>query len=488
MAVSKLNPVSGGVSPKVFKYTTTGLSTFTLPSGYGVGNPLMAEVTILAGGGSAGKGFYASSTSIGVAGGGGAGGALKTFLSLTSDINVHVGKGGICSSSTTLGGNGEYSYIGTSTPKNLFINPQFLGYGDTPSYYMVGYPFESTTTVTTSAAAVRGATILLSSFSSNSPFHGQTYAVKASTSYTFSLYGRITSGAAAFRLDLVYFTSDGTSISTTSGSTFTCAINTWNRAEVGGTSPSTAAYCTLRITRISGTTEPEISNAQFEEGVTTASTYVDGDSTGYVWAGVKTGSATLLASDTMYIANGGGGGAGIFAGTPNSEIIGFSGGCSGGGALKATTSSNRLLGGNGGGLGGHAEKYFLTPAAGATATNSTEYNYYNKYADFNFGSSPVQFTSASKNNYIGSGGIADSDGYGKGGSGSRSTVGNFSELLFQESTVNAAYLARAKTLANGRNNFGDGGSALNIGNLSSGTLSTIEGNGGSGLVIIKYWS
>jgi hypothetical protein len=305
------------------------------------------------------------------------------------------------------------------------------------------------------------------------------------------MYHQITSGSSAGRLNLVFFTSDGTSISTINGSTFTNVINTWNRAHVGGTSPSTAAYCTLQVQKISGNTEPFISNAQFEEGVTTPSTYVDGDSTGYVWAGIKTGTVTLLASETMNIANGGGGGSGILQ-NMNADIPGFSGGCSGGGATRSATGSNRLVGGNGGGLGGHAEKYFVTPSAGGTATDvGPEENFYNVYADFGLGSNAVRFSNTAKNNYIGSRGIANSDGYGAGGEGHRGTIGGidvFSQLIFQDSTSNDAFIARAKTITNGRNNFGEGGSAIGICNLSFGTATAIAGDGGSGLVIIKYWS
>jgi len=160
MAVSKLNPVSSGVSQKTIEYTTPGLSTFTLPSGYGVGNPLLAEVTILGGGGSAGRGFYTDTNTFGLGGGGGAGGIVKKQLSLTANMNVYVGSGGACYGTNTInGGNGEFSYIGTGTPKNLFINPQFLGYVGTTAGSATDPAFANTSFSLSYAPAIRGGTL-----------------------------------------------------------------------------------------------------------------------------------------------------------------------------------------------------------------------------------------------------------------------------------------------------------------------------------------
>jgi hypothetical protein len=49
MAVSKLNPVSGGVIRKQTTFTSSG--TFTLPAGYGAGQPLLVDIEICGGGG-----------------------------------------------------------------------------------------------------------------------------------------------------------------------------------------------------------------------------------------------------------------------------------------------------------------------------------------------------------------------------------------------------------------------------------------------------
>jgi hypothetical protein len=491
MAVSKLNPVSGGVTPKVFTYTTPGVSTFTLPSGYGAGNPLRAEVTILAAGGSAGKGYYNSGTNMGAGGGGGAGGIFKGELALTSNMNVQVGRGGACYGTNTIhGGNGELSYIGNGTPKNLFINPQFIGLTSALGSSMIELPFAYSIGVLNIGSAVRGNVMELQNWGSISAWNGQTYAVKPSTQYTFSMHNF--GGTSQFRYQMQFFTADGTFISTSSGSTITSNTSAWNRGHVGDTSPSTAVYCTLRVEKVSGTSTTYFSNPQFEEGVTSPTTYVDGDSSGYVWGGVKTGSATFLASEVMYVANGGGGGGGIVT-DGASDSRGFSGGCSGGGAIKTTSSTRFLSAGNGGGLGGNAAHLFNTPASGSIQSGmSPYYNYHNRFADFGFGSNGLTFSTNEMNLFRGISGPASSDGYGKGGTGTLSrsdSLSLFAELWFND-VNNSDWLTRTRNFVSGKPNTGDGGSSLNIGqNTGSGAgTGVVTGNGGSGLVIIKYWS
>lgn len=490
MGLSVFPVPSGGLTQKVFTYTTPGLSTFTLPSGYGAGNPLRAEVTILAGGGASGKGYYNSTTNMGVGGGGGAGGIFKGELALTSNLSVQIGRGGACYGSDAFhGGNGELSYIGNGTPKNLFINPQFLGYTQALGSTVIELPFVNSIGVINRSAALRGSTMELQNWSSISTWTGQTYSVKPSTQYTFSMYQQGSSTQA--RYNLLWFTEAGAIISTTNGSTFTAVNGTWNRSHVGDTSPSNAAYCTLQVQKISGSNTVYFSNAQFEEGVTSPTTYVDGDSSGYVWAGIKTGSATLLASEIMYVANGGGGGGGVIEGGP-SDSRGFSGGCSGGGGIRTTSATRFMSAGCGGGLGGNATLFTNSPTVGATQSPiSPSNNYYNKFADFNFGSNGITYSSGA-NNFYGTPGPESSDGYGRGGSGGNSktdSVADFAEIFFND-TNNADWITRNRNLVNGKANTGDGGSYMNIGTNNGGGAGTgvLVGNGGSGLVIIKYWS
>jgi len=490
MGISVFPAPSAGVTPKVFTYTTPGVSTFTLPSGYGAGNPLRAEVTILAGGGASGRGYWDSTTDMGVAGGGGAGGIFKGELALTSNLNVQVGRGGACYGNITYhGGNGELSYIGNGTPKNLFINPQMLGYTEAIGSSLIEFPFPYCGGAASRAAAVRGNTIELGNLGSQSLWNGQTYSVKASTQYTFSMYQQ--GNGTQARFNLLWYTEAGAVISTSNGSTFTAVNNTWNRSHVGDTSPSTAAYCTLQIQKTSGTNTLYFSNAQLEEGVTSPTTYVDGDSSGYIWGGIKTGSATLLASEVMYVANGGGGGGGVFGGGP-SDSRGYSGGCSGGGGIRTTSATRFMSAGNGGGLGGNANLFTNSPTVGATQSAiSPTNNYYNKFADFNFGSNGITYASGA-NNFYGTPGPESSDGYGRGGFGGNSksdSAQSWAELYFND-TNNADWLTRSKNLVNGKANTGDGGSFMGITTNSGSGAGTqvLPGNGGSGLVIIKYWS
>jgi len=489
MGIAIIPAPSAGVTPKTFIYRTAGLTTFTLPSGYGAGNPLAAEVTILGGGGSAGKGYYVDSANFGVGGGGGAGGILKTELSLTSNMSVYVGNGGTCYGTNHFnGGNGEFSYIGNGTPKNLFINPQFIGYSTQSSFNSVSFPFTPGSGNNSKASAVRGSTQEISNYGTLTTWNNQQYAVKPSTQYTFSMYQQ--SNNSQYRFNLLWFTSNGTSISTTTGSTITGTNNTWVRSHVSTTSPSTAAFCTLQFEKVSGTQTPYLSNAQFEEGVLTPSTYVDGDSSGYRWGGVKTGSVTLLDSDTMFIANGGGGGAGT-SDLLDNQTVSFSGACSGGWAGRTTSATQYIMAGSGGGLGGSAELQFVTQAVSGTAASpSPKINNSNRFADFHFGSSSsIGIRNAEFNNYRGRPGPANGDGYGRGGFGGRSDADSgalFSELIIND-TNDAAFITRTRKLADGKPNSGDGGSSLNVTGQSVSTAS-IAGNGGSGLVIIKYWS
>ena len=503
MGISVFPAPSGGLSEKTIQYTTPGLSTFTLPTGYGVGNPLLAEVTIVAGGGSAGGGFYSSATSFGIGGGGGGGGIFKRQLSLTANMNVYVGRGGACYGSDTMnGGNGEFSYIGTGTPKNLFINPQFLGISGVNAMSIQVEPaFSNSSGSASFASAIRGACIRPEQWNNRSFWDGQTYPVKPSTQYTFSIHYRDAGGTASqARLDLRWFTENGTSITSDNGSTFTGVSGSWNRAHVGATSPSTAAYCTLRISRISGDNGMTFSNAQFEEGVTSPTTYVDGDSTGYIWGGNKAGSVTLLASETINIANGGGGGggSGYLNGQGNSGSSAFAGGCSGGAGARAVDTSNDgyfIVSGDGGGLGGNATQRILTFPLGTTNVNTLGplMQNYHRYADFGFGTRSFIVLPGSINYARGAGGRANSDGYGQGGTGSTVVSGssNFQELQFAEAN-NSTWVNNTRKLVDGRPNSGNGGSHLTISTSPTGGsavgIQGLSGNGGSGLVIIKYWS
>ena len=189
---------SAGTTRKVARFTTEGVNTFTLPSGYDATNPLYAEVTLVGAGGGAGCGFWTSTTNMGTAGGGGGGAVKKLNLALTSNLTAHVGyrgyggKGGKTmtiaqNNNSWHGGNGGYTFLGNGTPKNLFINPQCLETDINFSTYILS----SLTPTNAQAPAVSGNVIQIGSYSSGTWYKSQPYSVKPSTAYCFSHYAKV---------------------------------------------------------------------------------------------------------------------------------------------------------------------------------------------------------------------------------------------------------------------------------------------------------
>jgi hypothetical protein len=455
----------------------------------------MADVTILGGGGGAGCGYWTTNVAGAVAGGGGGGGIFNRTIPLTENMNIMVGRGGGVLGNLVYnqdGGNGGISYIGNGTPKNLFINPTFGGFeGDKPgNEFGVAVPFSMTNIRQTIAPAISGSTAEAQSVTNSESGKGQLYPVLPSTNYAFSMYFRTDSSTSNYRLIINWYDSSGVLISSTTGTT-TAVTTSWGRLEVGAASPSTAAYARLRWNYVSSNVITYISNAMFESGTTTATTYVDGYSTGYSWAGHPFGSVTLLNTETMYVANGGGGGKGMQT-SQNYSLHGFAGACSGGGAAFVQSDTQYYTGGAGGGLGGNAERPFMTLPNGSDSTqitpNVNAYEY-NKHREFSSGTIGYEMTS-SANRLPGSsiGGPANSEGYGAGGSGSQHLAGNGTGYMQSTETISAARVNKYReTIVSGKNNTGAGGSVTNF-KFTDNTAISLAGFGGSGLVIIKYWS
>jgi hypothetical protein len=486
---------AGGVTQKVLRYTTPGLSTFTLPSGFSVDNPLMAEVTILGGGGSAGCGYWSSSSAGGVTGGGGGGGIFNSTIPLTENMNVMVGRGGGVLGNLNYnqdGGNGGISYIGNGTPKNLFINPTFGGFEASKpgNEFSVAVPFSSTNIRQSEAAAISGSSATAEAVTNSVSGLGQMYPVLPSTNYAFSMYFRTENNTSNYRLLMEWYDSSGIIISTTTGTT-TTVTTSWGRIEVGAASPSTAAYARLRWQYVSSNNLTYISNAMFESGTTTASTYVDGYTAGYSWAGHPFGSVTLLNTETMYVANGGGGGKGIQT-TQNYSLHGFAGACSGGGGFFVNSSTNYYSGGAGGGLGGNAERTFTTLPSGSDSTSIT-FNVnafeYNKHREFSSGTIGLEMSNnAGRLPGTSIGGPANFEGYGAGGYGSQHHATNGTGYINSTETISAPRVNKYReTIVSGKNNTGAGGSVTNF-KFSDNNPIPLAGFGGSGLVVIKYWS
>jgi len=134
MAIASIPSVAGGgVEPKYQKFTSSG--TFTLPSGYGAGKPLLVNVQVFGAGGAGGGGRYNVNTNLNsqsfyygnyfgsggiitfnsvaanvgtaavslTAGGaaGGSGGLASTQMYLTSNLTITVGAAGTRANSIT---------------------------------------------------------------------------------------------------------------------------------------------------------------------------------------------------------------------------------------------------------------------------------------------------------------------------------------------------------------------------------------------------
>jgi hypothetical protein len=234
----------------------------------------------------------------------------------------------------------------------------------------------------------------------------------------------------------------------------------------------------------------DIYGSMFERGVTTPSTYVDGDSTGYKYAGGRAGSVTIATSATAFIASGGGGGVGHDLGSTYADIRrkGLPGASSGGGGYitTSTTTDWSLYGGHGGGAGGHAQPVMLIMDSDngstqlLTSWGATKYNTTGKFAEFGEGVEGNYVTVGSSNRSQVYTGVPGSslNGYGKGGFGAHV---NSSHSYLVQSNGSDAEIIR---MAEGRNP-GDGGSSI-VGNNGS-SFPNYSGKGADGLVIISYW-
>jgi hypothetical protein len=115
---------SAGLQPKYQKFTSSG--TFTLPTGYGAGKPLLVDIEVIGGGGGGGftgtangisttgfityfgQNFTGTMNGVAVTGStGGSGGYAKSQAYLTSNLTITVGAAG--SRASTLSGNITWS-------------------------------------------------------------------------------------------------------------------------------------------------------------------------------------------------------------------------------------------------------------------------------------------------------------------------------------------------------------------------------------------
>lgn len=498
MGISVYPAPSSSKTLKTVRYTTSGTTTFTLPSGYGVSNPLVADITIVGAGGSAGKGYYTALTNRGMGGGGGGGGYFQQTVQLTANMFVNVGRGGASANwyhdggiTPGFGSNGGTSYVSTAHPANYFINPAGVGVLDSYTIEAPYGPSFGVSSSPTAPAGVGSSTLCYTTSRWNdiARHFGPTFQVEAGVDYCYSAYFHSGSFNSTFTITLTWLQSDGTFISNTNATGQTTTAGNWSRRHNGATAPANAAYCRIMLNRTAGTSSTfNIYGSMFERGVTTPSTYVDGDSTGYRYAGSRAGSVTMATSATYFIASGGGGGIGHDYGSSYAEpgkkgLAGASGG-GGGYFTSSTTTDWSLYGGHGGGAGGHAEPYVLIMDSDngstqlLTSWGRTKNNTMSRYSELGEGVEGNYVTVGTSNRsqlYFGAPGIG-LNGYGRGGFGAY-----VASAPNQQLTASDAEILKA---AQGKN-FGDGGDS--IAGYNGSTYANYSGKGADGLVIISYW-
>ncbi len=498
MGISVYPAPAAGKTLKVQRFTTPGLSTFTLPAGYGASNPLTAEILLVGAGGGAGRGHYNSGGDFGVGGGGGGGGVTSLTVQLTQNMNVMVGRGGASPNwyfynglNFGRGENGGCSYVSNSTPVNLMINPRFRGiFSAEPSISTPFGPGFSTKTTSYGNPGVGPTEALYDgSFSSKAYTNGPTFDVIAGTNYCFSMYYYGAGGSSTLTIALTWLQSDGTFISTTTATSQTVTSGAWVRRHVSGAAPANAAYCRIAIHRTGGTGEMAIIAPMIESGVTTPSTYVDGDTAGYRYTGSPAGSVTVSTSSTTFLASGGGGGAGLMQdrGYGVRGALGLPG-ASGGGAgwyEGSVASQWAMFGGHGGGAGGAAEPHmhiFDSDSGSTTYQASWQRRFYetsgrlSEYGEGTFGDYLSVISNFSQM-YTGRPGPGV-NGYGRGGQGSyASNTQSYSAWM--------SSVPEAIGSLSGVANTGNGGSSALV--YLAGTTAVYGGAGGSGLVEIKYF-
>ena len=127
MASTVFPAAGGGVIQQQTTFTSSG--TFTLPSGYGVGKPLIVDLEIVGGGGGGGSGVAQTANSYG--GGGGGSGITVVYkgISLTSNATITIGAGGAGGAAVASANNGNNGNNGGTTDVNSIYYAPGGGYG-----------------------------------------------------------------------------------------------------------------------------------------------------------------------------------------------------------------------------------------------------------------------------------------------------------------------------------------------------------------------
>lgn len=461
------------------KFTSSG--TFTLPSGYGVGNPLYVDAFLVGGGGGSAANLNATNNTWG--GGGGGGGVRTDVLALTADAPIIVGVGGAYAPVTGAtsgyggnGGNGGYSAVNATT-KNLFLNPQLVG-GTSVSTGAMPWVGNAYSYGSAGAGAISGDLLNITLAGS---VISQPYRVTTGATYTLSFYARAVTTAGVQSIVTASFyrstTKATTANSTTQITTSAMATSSFTRYSLTFTVPTGSDMVIFTIT--GGQTvnaNSNYSNFQLEVG-SSATTYADGDTAGYAWVGSRDGSETVATGTYAAVAGGGGGGHGRLDSSlsTTSMLSGFPGATSGGGCSFPQTAASitAASGGHGGGAGGPATPAILMYAT----TGAWGWGPYSSPVPYGAGS--AGFATTGTATLVASRGAPGPgiEGYGMGG---------FGGGMIPNGTSNPD--ARDAGVPPPNSGTGASGVLNAIPGTASGTLGGCGNTGADGVVILRYWA
>jgi hypothetical protein len=149
MGIQTIPAASGSLIRKSQTFTSSG--TFTLPAGYGAGQPLIIDAEVCGGGGGGGSGAY-NAAGAPYGGGGGGSGVTSVFtgISLTANATITIGAGGAGGAASA--GDGQRGAVGGASDINsIYYSPGGGGGGQallvanvTSGYGVLGYGYAIT--------------------------------------------------------------------------------------------------------------------------------------------------------------------------------------------------------------------------------------------------------------------------------------------------------------------------------------------------------
>ena len=551
MGYSVFPAPSAGSSNKVFKqkvFQTSG--TWTYPSASTFNGEVEVTVVGAggSGGGYINPSSYAYSVPLLTGGGAGGQVLLRQRMSVygLGNQTVTIGDGGTggYSSSAWASMPGEDSYFGNYVAANAVYCPEmthgltYMSNTNVGSYvdpekalnYLASASPNPAPTYKSTQSGITpyfGSMSLLQTSGADNGFNyfSDWFQVKSSTSYLFGHYYNYgpsgTSQSATWNAKIDFYDKYGAYISASTLGTVYSNV-TWTKLSATITTPSNAYYAKFRWTDVASSGDAFVCGLFAAETASGVTTVVSGNTSGYKWASTVGYSPTVLETTPLSYALGG---------SPGEGLIGISAGSGGGwklpstskfgigGASRSGTSSSTAyanFAGNGAGAGGPAT---LAIAYGPGSTvgslpgaesndDSVGWTTYraarNRYANFGGGYAGTEAraynggaaTQFWKFNFGTNG--PDLEGYSAGGMGgyqynansfaniSRQTFGSIIDSLSQRYSYGTYRQSGTEYLMDARPNTGNGGNGMYVSNSSS-TSSFRAGNGGSGVVIVRWY-